>query len=153
EEGESDEEFGDARFVTSAREPDFDTINREMKEAAGNDIISTVPSITVDLRKLSSRCTIEDQCNLVLKLPKPILQTERLNSLTRKTLALLLEKLTSKEFIKSVASKMQSCQHCNQEWTISECNSYILGRAQNPDMYSSFLNHLVILAEEDEGLV
>ncbi|KAH9329990.1 hypothetical protein KI387_002098, partial [Taxus chinensis] len=110
-----------------------------------------VPSITVDLQTLSSRCIIDDQCNLVLKLPKTLGRSEPLKSLTRKTLALLLEKLTTKDFIKSVvASKIHNS---NQAWKIRECSSFVLGRAEIPHMYSSFLNHLYSLAEKEDGFV
>eukprot|EP01018_Ginkgo_biloba_P039174 Gb_28949 [translate_table: standard] len=58
-----------------------------------------IPSVTVDLQTLSTQCRLEDQCNLVLKLPIAAYQSDRLNSLRKKTMALLLEKLTRKDFI------------------------------------------------------
>lgn len=124
------------------------------KEAAGKDVVRMVPSITVDLQKLNPNCMADGQCNLVLKLPKTVVHSERLNSLNRKTLALLLEKLTGRDFIKSViASKSQGFSQCNHVWKVRQCNSYTVGRAENLEMYSSFLNHLCGLAGEDEGLV
>ncbi|GLJ16729.1 hypothetical protein SUGI_0287730 [Cryptomeria japonica] len=124
------------------------------KEEAGKDVVRMVPSITVDLQKLNPHCIVDGQCNLVLKLPKTVAHSERLNSLTRKTLALLLEKLTARDFIKSViASKSQGFSQCNHVWKVRQCNSYTVGRAENPEIYSSFLNHLCALAEEDDGLV
>eukprot|EP01018_Ginkgo_biloba_P000231 Gb_23140 [translate_table: standard] len=60
--------------------------NRYSRAEAGKSIVSMIPSITVDLQTLSTQCRLEDQCNLVLKLPIAAYHSDRLNSLRKKSL-------------------------------------------------------------------
>ncbi|XP_057840315.1 uncharacterized protein LOC131050148 isoform X2 [Cryptomeria japonica] len=78
----------------------------------------------------------------------------RLKSLTRMTLALLLQNLTRDDFIRDIVTLKVQCEDDpGATWKVFECNPYILGEAENPDMYISFLNYLCKLAEEDHNVV
>lgn len=71
------------------------------------------------------------------------------------TLALLLQNLTRIDFIQDIVSlKVQRCKEDpGATWKVFECNPYIVGEPENPDMYFPFLDYLCKLAEEDRTVV
>ena len=77
--------------VESSEEDESVTFSRPMKAQGINQrrdsdkIVRMVPSVTVDLGKLTSQCVLEDECNLVLKLPRAAAsQSDLINSLSKK---------------------------------------------------------------------
>lgn len=148
--------IADQEDVESDEEDELVTDSRPVKveltkQSRGSDkIVRMVPSVTVDLEKLTSQCFLEDECNLVLKLPRvAAAQSDRINSLTKKTLELLLEKLTSKDFIKSVVRHKMQSRDSELVWKVCPCQSYGIGRVDNPSMYGPFLTQLCKMAEDD----
>jgi len=116
-------------------------------------IVRMVPSVTVDLGKLTSQCVLEDECNLVLKLPRVAAQSDLINSITKKTLQLLLEKLTKKDFVKNVVRHKMQSTDSELAWKVCQCQPYLLGLEDSSCMYASFLTQLCKLAEQDHALV
>lgn len=144
EDVESDEED---ELVTFSRPVKVEVINQSRKS---DKIVKMVPSVTVDLEKLTSQCLLEDECNLVLKLPRAAAaQSDRINSLSKKTLELLLEKLTSKDFIKNVVRHKMQSRDSELVWKVCPCQSYVISRVDNPSMYGPFLTQLCKMAEDD----
>lgn len=152
----------DIKIINSSRNDDQEDVesnSRSFKAKLINQsrdtdkIVRMVPSVTVDLGKLASQCTLEDECNLVLKLPRVAAQSNLINSLTKKTLQLLLEKLTKKDFIKNVVRHKIQKTDSELAWKVCQCQPYVVGREDNPCMYGSFLALLCKLAEEDHALV
>lgn len=148
--------IADQEDVESDEEDELVTDSRPVKveltkQSRGSDkIVRMVPSVTVDLEKLTSQCFLEDECNLVLKLPRvAAAQSDRINSLTKKTLELLLEKLTSKDFIKNVLRHKMQSRDSALVWKVCPCQSYGIGRVDNPSMYGPFLTQLCKMAEDD----
>lgn len=148
--------IADQEDVESDEEDELVTDSRPVKveltkQSRGSDkIVRMVPSVTVDLEKLTSQCFLEDECNLVLKLPRvAAAQSDRINSLTKKTLELLLEKLTSKDFIKSVVRHKMQSRDSELVWKVCPCQSYGIGRVDNASMYGPFLTQLCKMAEDD----
>lgn len=148
--------IADQEDVESDEEDELVTASRPVKveltkQSRGSDkIVRMVPSVTVDLEKLTSQCFLEDECNLVLKLPRvAAAQSDRINSLTKKTLELLLEKLTSKDFIKNVLRHKMQSRDSALVWKVCPCQSYGIGRVDNPSMYGPFLTQLCKMAEDD----
>lgn len=126
-------------------------INQRMNP---NKIVRMVPSVTVDLEKLTSQCSMEDECNLVLKLPRAAAaQTDLINSLSQKTLKLLLEKLTSKDFIKNVVRQKMLNRESELVWKVCPLQAYVVGREDNPSMYAPFLSALCKMAKDDNLFV
>lgn len=144
EDVESDEED---ELVTFSRPVKVEVFNQSRKP---DKIVKMVPSVTVDLEKLTSQYLLEDECNLILKLPKAAAaQSDRINSLSKKTLELLLEKLTSKDFIKLVVRHKMQSRDSELVWKVCPCQSYVIGRVDNSSMYGPFLTQLCKMAEDD----
>lgn len=152
----------DIKIINSSRNDDQEDVEYNsqsfkaqlINQSKDSDkIVRMVPSVTVDLEKLASQCTLGDECNLVLKLPRVAAQSNLINSLTKKTLQLLLEKLTKKDFIKNVVTHKMQNTDSELVWKVCQCQPYVLGRVDNPSMYGSFLALLCKLAEEDHALV
>lgn len=79
EDVESDEED---ELVTFSHLVKVEVINQRRES---DKIVKMVPSVTVDLEKLTSQCLLEDECNLVLKLARAAAaQSDRINSLSKK---------------------------------------------------------------------
>jgi len=146
--------------VESDEEDESVTYYRPIKAQVTNQrrhsdkIVRMVPSVTVDLGKLTSQCVLEDECNLVLKLPRAAAsQSDLINSLSKKTLELLLEKLTSKNFIKNVVRHQMHSRESELAWKVCPRRSYVLGRADDTCMFGPFLTQLCKMAEDDHLFV
>lgn len=141
ESSDEEDEVATAQMINQSRNSD--------------NIVRMVPSVTVDLDKLTSQCVLVDECNLVLKLPRATAagQTDFINSLNQKTLKLLLEKLTSKDFIKNVVRQKMKSRESELVWKVCPRQAYVVGREDNPSMYSPFLTQLCKMAEDDRLFV
>jgi len=150
----------DQEDVESDEEDEIPTFYRPTKAELINlsgdsgNIVKMVPSVTVDLGKLTSQCHLEDECNLVLKLPRvSSAQSDLINSLSKKTLELLLEKFTSKDFIKNIVRHKMQSRGSELVWKVCPRQPYVVGRMDNPGMYGSFLAELCKMAEDDHLFV
>lgn len=143
--------------VESSDEEDELVTDQVINQSRDSDkIVRMVPSVTIDLDKLSSQCVLEDECTLVLKLPRATAaaaQSDVINSLSQKTLKLLLEKLTSKDFIKNVVRQKMKSRESELVWKVCPRQAYVVGREDNPSMYSPFLTQLCKMAEDDRLFV
>eukprot|EP01018_Ginkgo_biloba_P023496 Gb_21383 [translate_table: standard] len=118
---EDDQAFSRAHGQQSTQSAKSISENRYSRAEAGKSIVNMIPSVTVDLQKLSTQCRLEDQCNLVLKLPIAAYQSDRLNSLRKK--------LTRKDFIEEVVEEKNQSLEPDWTWKVKECKPYILGQA------------------------
>eukprot|EP01018_Ginkgo_biloba_P023494 Gb_21393 [translate_table: standard] len=152
---EDDQAFSRAYSQQSSTQSGKSILENQSSTAqAGNGTVSMAPSVAFDLQRLRTQCHLEDQCNLAFKLPEHGIQSNiQLNSLRKKTMEMLLEKLTRQDFIEGVVRKKDQSAEPDWTWKVSQCKPYIVGQADHSESYGPFFSSLCNVAEEDDGFV
>eukprot|EP00252_Welwitschia_mirabilis_P013098 TRINITY_DN2895_c0_g1_i1.p1 TRINITY_DN2895_c0_g1~~TRINITY_DN2895_c0_g1_i1.p1 ORF type:complete len:333 (+),score=32.35 TRINITY_DN2895_c0_g1_i1:28-1026(+) len=147
----------DVRIIRGLKEKKEKSESQSQTESSKTGGLGIGSSVTIDLQQLSSRVPLSDHLNLVLKLPKGVSSSGESgrnpsSNLLRKTLGLLLEKLTRKNFLHAVLINKSSDKITSWELLKEQpCNSYVYGKSSV--IYDSFLRNLSTVVEKQESLL
>eukprot|EP00252_Welwitschia_mirabilis_P013099 TRINITY_DN2895_c0_g2_i1.p1 TRINITY_DN2895_c0_g2~~TRINITY_DN2895_c0_g2_i1.p1 ORF type:complete len:329 (+),score=21.40 TRINITY_DN2895_c0_g2_i1:206-1192(+) len=147
----------DVKIIGGLKETKEKSESQSRTEGSKTGGLGIGSSVTIDLQRLSSRIPLSDNLNLVLKLPKGVSSSGQVgrnpsSNLLRKTLGLLLEKITRKNFLHAVLINKSSEKITSWElFKEHPCNSYVYGKSSF--VYDSFLRNLSTVVEKQENLL